>query len=380
MADTVGILLAAGSAKRMGENKMMLRIGAKTVLERSLESFEEAGCFSSVILVCRSEDEAQAAQSAERILSIPFETVEGGEERQNSVAGALAAITDAQTVVVHDGARCFVKPELLAQCASIANETGAAAAGVKTTDTIKKMRNGYIAETIDRSELVNIQTPQGFSFALLKKAHELAEKDGFLGTDECSLVERMGHPITLVEADRDNIKITSPEDIAAARAIAGESVRVGTGYDAHRLKKGRRLILGGETIPHTHGLDGHSDADVLLHAIIDALLGAVASRDIGHHFPCIDEFKDASSLSLLSKTADIVEQAGYRITGIDSTLIMQRPKVSGYIDNMRVNIAERTGLDVKYVSVKATTTEGLGFEGRGRGISAMATVTVAGTA
>jgi 2-C-methyl-D-erythritol 4-phosphate cytidylyltransferase/2-C-methyl-D-erythritol 2,4-cyclodiphosphate synthase len=310
---------------------------------------------------------------------MPFETVLGGEERQLSVANALASIEDADAVLVHDGARCFVKPQNIADCAEAALKTGAAAVGVKTTDTIKRTKDGKIFETLDRSELINIQTPQAFLFELLKKAHELAEKDGFLGTDECSLVERMDIPITFVEADSSNIKVTTPEDIAVAKKIAGETVRVGTGYDVHRLKRGMHLVLGGETIPHTHGLLGHSDADVLLHAIIDALLGAVASRDIGHHFPCIDEFKNASSLSLLSKTVEIVEEAGYRITGIDSTLIMQRPKVSGYIDNMRVNIAERTGLDVKYVSVKATTTEGLGFEGKRKGISAMATATLIGT-
>ena len=378
MSNTVGILLAAGNATRMGENKMMMRIGAKTVLERSLEAFEKAGCFDKVLIVCRKDDEADITAAASSILSMPFETVAGGKERQHSVANALASIEDADAVLVHDGARCFVKPQIIADCADAALKTGAAAVGVKTTDTIKRTKDGKITETLDRSELINIQTPQAFSLKLLKKAHELAEKDDFLGTDECSLVERMGIPIEFVEADSGNMKVTTPEDIAVAKKIAGERIRVGTGYDVHRLKKGRKLVLGGETIPHTHGLVGHSDADVLLHAIMDALLGAVASRDIGHHFPCIDEFKNANSLSLLSKTVDIVEEAGYRITGIDSTLIMQRPKVSGYIDNMRVNIAERTGLDIRYVSVKATTTEGLGFEGKGKGISAMATVTIIG--
>ncbi len=378
MAKVVGILLAAGNAKRMGENKMMIRIGAKTVLERSLEAFEKAECFDKVLVVCQKVDEAETSAAASRILSMPFDTVTGGEERQHSVANALASIEDANVVLVHDGARCFVKPQTLSGCAEAALKTEAAAVGVRTIDTIKRLKAEQIIETLDRSELINIQTPQAFSFELIKKAHKQAEKDGFLGTDECSLVERMGIPITFIESDSSNIKVTTPEDIAVAKKIAGETVRVGTGYDVHRLKKGRHLVLGGETIPYTHGLVGHSDADVLLHAIIDALLGAVASRDIGHHFPCIDEFKNASSLSLLSKTVDIVEEAGYQITSIDSTLIMQRPKVSGYIDNMRVNIAEKTGLAVSYVSVKATTTEGLGFEGKGKGISAMATVTLIG--
>ena len=221
MNDTVGILLAAGSARRMGENKMHLSIGGKTVLERSMTAFAQANCFDRVFIVCRPEDEFETVTSAARLFNVPFEIVFGGAQRQHSVSNALAAMDNADTVVVHDGARCFVKPQIIAQCASLAKETGAAAAGIKTTDTIKKLKNEYINETLDREGLVNIQTPQGFAFELLKKAHELAEKDGFVGTDECSLVERMGFPITLIESDKENIKITSPEDIAIGRLIAG---------------------------------------------------------------------------------------------------------------------------------------------------------------
>ena len=318
------------------------------------------------------------AQCASRFLGLPFSIVYGGKERQDSVANALSAIEKADIVAMHDGARCFVKPEVIRQCVYEAKKSGAAAAGVRTTDTIKRTKDGYITETLDRAELINIQTPQVFSFELIKKAHRKAEEDGFIGTDDCSLVERLGAAITFVEADSSNIKVTTPEDIALAKRIAGERVRVGTGYDVHRLVEGRPLVLGGETIAYTHGLLGNSDADVLLHAIMDAMLGAAACRDIGYHFPCTDEFKGADSLGLLSETADIIKGEGYEVTGIDATVIAQRPKVSPHIDNMRANIAKTLGLDIKYVSVKATTTEGLGFEGEGKGISAMATVTVVG--
>ena len=162
------------------------------------------------------------------------------------------------------------------------------------------------------------------------------------------------------------------------RMIAGETVRTGTGYDAHKLVEGRPLILGGVTIPHTHGLLGHSDADVLLHAIMDALLGAAALGDIGKHFPCTDEFKDASSLDLLSRTRDIITEKGFMITNIDATLIMQKPKIAPYVDEMRRSIAKTLDIDIDAVSVKATTTEGMGFEGTGEGASTMAVATIVG--
>ena len=378
MADVVAILLAAGSASRMGENKMFMRIGGKSVIERAMSAIAESKCIDEVIVVCRQEDDARVTQAAQLCLDMPFRTVRGGEQRQDSVSNALAAIESAQVVLVHDGARCFVQPEVVAQCVSKAAETGAAAAGVRTTDTIKQVENDMIQMTLDRNTLVNIQTPQAFSFELLKKAHRQADADSFVGTDECSLVERMGIPISFVEADAHNIKVTTPEDIAIGRHIVGEKIRVGSGYDVHRLVKGRRLILGGETIAYAKGLMGHSDADVLLHAIMDAMFGAAANRDIGHHFPGIQEFKDASSLNLLARTVDIIESDGFSVSGIDATVVMERPRLSPYIDNMRSNIARTVGIDIGCVSVKATTTEGLGFEGKGKGVSASAIVTLVG--
>lgn len=380
MAKTYGVVLAAGSGRRCGQerNKMFIRIGNMSVLERSLTAFEQSGCFDHIILVYRGCDRVETENAAKRVLSLPFTLVEGGRERQFSVENALHAIQDADIVAVHDGARCFIKPEVIRACIEKARETGAAAAGVKTHDTIKVVDGDIIKETLDRSRLVNIQTPQVFSYELLKNAHESAASDGFLGTDECGLVERIGHTVSVVDAGYDNIKITTQEDILLGRMITGETVRTGTGYDAHKLVEGRPLILGGVTIPHTHGLLGHSDADVLLHAIMDALLGAAALGDIGKHFPCTDEFKDASSLELLSRTRDIITDKGFMITNIDATLIMQKPKIAPYVDEMRRSIAKTLDIGIDAVSVKATTTEGMGFEGTGEGASAMAVATIVG--
>jgi len=380
MAETYGIVLAAGSGQRMGHdrNKMFIRIGNMSVLERSLAAFEQSGCFDHIVLVYRSGDKEETEQTAERALSLPFTLVEGGSERQFSVENALRSIKEADIVAVHDGARCFIKPEVIRTCVDKARDTGAAATGVRTRDTIKVVDGDIIKETLDRSRLVNIQTPQVFRFELLRKAHESAAADGFLGTDECGLVERIGHPVSVVDAGYDNIKITTQEDILLGRMIAGETVRTGTGYDAHKLVEDRPLILGGVNIPHTHGLLGHSDADVLLHAIMDALLGAAALGDIGRHFPCTDEFKDASSLDLLARAWEIIEDKGFRIVNIDATLIMQKPKIARYIDEMRSRIAQTLNIGIDAVSVKATTTEGMGFEGCGEGASAMASVTIVG--
>ncbi len=378
MAETVGIVLAAGSARRMGQNKMIMRIGSMTVLERALDAFQKSGCFDHIILVYREGDKDQTQQAAQRILNTPYTLVEGGSERQYSVGNALSAIEDAKIVAVHDGARCFVDPEVVCTCVEKARETGAAAAGVRTRDTIKTIEGDMITGTVDRSRLVNIQTPQVFRFSLLKQAHEKAAEDGFMGTDECSLVERLGVHISFVEAGYDNIKITTQEDILLGRVIAGETVRTGIGYDAHRLVTGRPLILGGVKVPHTHGLLGHSDADVLLHAIMDALLGAAAAGDIGLHFPCTDEYKDASSLELLSKTRDILTEKGFSVVNIDATVTLERPKLRPYIDEMRQRIAQTLQIDAVSVSVKATTTEGMGFEGTGEGASAMASATIVG--
>ncbi len=377
-AGATGVVLAAGQARRMGCDKMALQIGGKSVLERSLAAFEQSGCFGRVIIVCREENRRDADTDARRALRMPYTLVTGGCERQFSVQNALTKIPDSGIVAVHDGARCFVSPADIRACVKAARETGAAALGVKTKDTIKTVEDGVITGTVSRDRLVNIQTPQVFSVRLIKAAHAQAKADGFIGTDECVLVERLGHPVSFVEATGPNIKITTQEDIMLARQIAGERHRTGFGYDAHRLVTTRPLILGGVEIPHTHGLLGHSDADVLTHAIMDALLGAAALGDLGRHFPGTDEFRGISSLVLLARVRNLIEAAGYAIVNVDATVVMQRPKLAPYIDEMRVRIAEALSIGTDAVSVKATTTEGMGFEGTGEGVSASAVATIIG--
>ena len=379
MADIVGIVLAAGSARRMGENKMRMRIGAKSVIERSLEAFEKAGCFDRIVIVCRKRDHKSFSAIAERVFSVPFELVPGGEVRQQSVENALHAIGSADFVAVHDGARCFIDPAVIAKCVAQAQKSGAAAAGVKTKDTIKQLEGDIITGTLSRENLANIQTPQAFSFSLLMDAHRKARQDGFIGTDECILLERMGVPVSFVDAHYDNIKITTKEDILHGRHIVGEQTRTGIGYDAHRLQKGLPLVLGGVRIPHTHGLAGHSDADVLVHAIIDALLGAAALGDIGQHFPDTDDaYKDIRSIELLKSAMQHIEEAGFAVVNIDATLVMQAPKIAPYIPQMRQTIADALGVGIGQISIKATTTEGMGFEGTGEGISAFAAAALSG--
>jgi 2-C-methyl-D-erythritol 2,4-cyclodiphosphate synthase/2-C-methyl-D-erythritol 4-phosphate cytidylyltransferase len=378
MSKVFGVVLAAGAARRMGRDKMTLQFGGKSVLVRSLEALEASACFDRIILVCREDGMEEAAVAARSTLHTPYSLVAGGSERQFSVENALAAITEDGIVAVHDAARCFVSPADIRACVQKARETGAAALGGKPKDTIKTTENGIITGTVDRERLINIQTPQVFSVSLFKQAHAKAKADGFVGTDDCMLVERLGHPISCIEASGPNLKITTQEDIALAQHLAGAAVRTGFGYDAHRLVTTRPLILGGVEIPHTHGLLGHSDADVLIHAIMDALLGAAALGDIGRHFPGTDEFKDISSLVLLARVHNLIESAGFAIVNVDSTVVMQRPRLAPYIEQMRRRIAEALDIDISAVSVKATTTEGMGFEGTGEGVSATAVATLTG--
>lgn len=378
MGSTYGILLAAGASTRMGEDKMFLRIGAKTVVERAMEAMQQSGCFSHVLIVCRNQDRDAIGALAQRIFGSGYTLIEGGSERQHSVANALSAITDAEIALVHDAARCFAEPQLFCNCVEAARKFGAAAVGVRTHDTVKTVEGQTITGTLDRSRLVSIHTPQAARVNLLKDAHEMARAQGFLGTDESSLLERMGVPVRLVESKYSNIKITTQEDLMKGQQIAHGKYRCGTGYDAHRLVPGLPLILGGVKVPHTHGLSGHSDADVLLHAIIDALLGAAAAGDIGHHFPPTETYRGISSIKLLERTHEIITEKGFTVVNVDATVIMQKPRLAPYVQQMRESIAATLQTAIENVSVKATTTEGMGFEGQQQGVSAMAVASLLG--
>lgn len=372
------IILGGGSGQRMGAkcNKVLLPIAGKSMIVRSVEAF--VPLVEQVVVVSREEDmPAMASELAQNGLDVPM--VSGGATRQESVWRGLQALSgQCDGVLVHDGARCLVTADVIQRCMASVEECGTGVAAVPVTDTIKTVSDANIAlDTPNRASLRAVQTPQGFKTDLLRRAHEQAQRDGFLGTDDASLVERLGVPVQLTAGNRRNIKLTTPEDLLMAEAFFAEqalpALRVGQGYDVHRLVEGRPLILCGVTIPHTLGLLGHSDADVALHALMDAMLGAMALGDIGKHFPDTDPaYAGADSLQLAQHVARIMREKGWKIVNIDSTLLCQKPKLAPYIPAMRENLAAAFGMPVDAVSVKATTEEHLGFTGEGLGIAAHA--------
>ena len=265
-------------------------------------------------------------------------------------------------VLIHDGVRPYVEMEHVIAVARAAVKSRAAVLAVPAKETVRHITEG----TLDRSKLYNVQTPQGFRLGELLKAYKSAFEDGFYGTDDAGLMERMGIMPEIVLGSPENVKITTPGDLR-------QNMKIGTGFDVHSFSENRKLILGGVEIPYEKGLLGHSDADVLTHALMDALLGALALGDIGKHFPDTDDrYKGADSIKLLEHVTELVKSKGYSLGNCDITVICQRPKLAGYIDAMRMRLANAMGAPVDSVSIKATTTEKLGFTGRGEGIAAEA--------
>jgi 2-C-methyl-D-erythritol 4-phosphate cytidylyltransferase / 2-C-methyl-D-erythritol 2,4-cyclodiphosphate synthase len=284
--------------------------------------------------------------------------------------------------VIHDAARPFVGADLISRTIAAAAESGAAVAAVQATDTVKVARaadgDRVVASTIPRETIYLAQTPQAFRRDVLAAALAAGARDTRDATDEASLVERAGHAVRIVEGERSNIKITTPEDLPGADALArvekpARTGRAGTGYDLHRLVEGRPLILGGVTIPSERGALGHSDADVICHALTDAILGAACLGDIGRHFPDSDpRWKDASSLDLLQRAVGLVTAEGLEIGNVDVIVILERPKIAPHIDRMREAVARTLALDVSRVSIKGKTNEGVDAIGRGEAIAAHA--------
>ena len=371
------IILAGGSGSRMGaeRNKVLLELADKPVIVRAIEAFR--GLVDGLVLVSRAED-IPAMQAAVEAANLSVTIVPGGDTRQASVWNGLCALPDSCThVLIHDGARCLVDEGTIRRCIASVEAYGTGVAAIPAIDTIKQVDgNGIVTATPDRSQLRAVQTPQGFTVELIRRAHESARQEGFLGTDDASLVERLGHPVHLTEGNRRNIKLTTPEDIIMAESFLGRSfptLRIGQGYDVHRLVEGRALILCGVEIPHTLGLLGHSDADVAVHALMDAMLGTMALGDIGKHFPDTDErYRGISSMKLLEHVVALLAEHNARVTNCDVTIVAQKPKLLPHIPQMRENLAAALALPLDRVNVKATTTERLAFEGREEGISAQA--------
>ena len=373
------VLVAAGSSTRMGFDKLSFDLGGETVLERSVRAFDECPEVDELVIVTGASGEN--AQRAAARCKKPVRLVKGGSTRAESARSGVAA-AHGRLVAVHDAARPFVSQSVIADTIAAAARCGAAAPAVPVKDTIKQAKGGdgktvpegcMVENTPDRSTLYAVQTPQCFDrAAYLAALDELDEASARLVTDDCSLFELTGRPVELVQGDYANIKITTREDLPRA-GNGGKKMRIGHGYDVHRLVEGRKLILGGVEVPYEKGLLGHSDADVLAHAVMDAVLGAAALGDIGLHFPdTSDDYKGIDSKLLLHRVAELLAQKGYRIGNVDCTIRMQRPKLRPHIDRMRRTLADVMGIGVDCVSVKATTTERLGFEGREEGISVSA--------
>ena len=373
------VLVAAGSSTRMGFDKLSFDLGGETVLERSVRAFDECPEVDELVIVTGASSEN--AQRAAARCKKPVRLVKGGSTRAESARSGVAA-AHGRLVAVHDAARPFVSQSVIADTIAAAARCGAAAPAVPVKDTIKQAKGGdgktvpegcMVENTPDRSTLYAVQTPQCFDrAAYLAALDELDEASARLVTDDCSLFELTGRPVELVQGDYANIKITTREDLPRAEN-GGKKMRIGHGYDVHRLVEGRKLILGGVEVPYEKGLLGHSDADVLAHAVMDAVLGAAALGDIGEHFPDTDPaYRGISSVELLKRVGALLEEKGYVIENIDATIIAQRPKLKDYRPQMVQNIAAALGIPADRVSVKATTEEGLGFTGSGEGISAQA--------
>ncbi|MEP9378955.1 bifunctional 2-C-methyl-D-erythritol 4-phosphate cytidylyltransferase/2-C-methyl-D-erythritol 2,4-cyclodiphosphate synthase [Aquabacter sp. CN5-332] len=379
------IVVAAGRGSRTGGAvpKQYRVIGGESVLRRTLRLFAEHPGIDAVQVVIHPDDKdlfAQAGAGLPKLLA----PIAGGADRQGSVKAGLDALARRapDLVLVHDAARPFASPELVARAIAAAAEHGAAVPGVAVTDTVKLVdETGMVVETPERARLRAVQTPQAFRYWPLRMAHAKAHAAGAAGlTDDAAVMEWAGHKVAVFEGEADNLKLTHPADMARAeRALRPplNDVRTGTGFDVHAFGPGDHVMLGGIAIPFERGLDGHSDADVGLHALTDAVLGALCDGDIGAHFPPSDpQWKGATSDRFLAFAAERVRARGGIIAHLDLTLICEAPKVGPHRDAIRARIAEIVGMPLDRISVKATTTERLGFTGRREGIAAMASATV----
>jgi len=376
------IIAAAGRGTRMGAafNKVLLPLAGRPILLRTIEALERCKEIEAIVLVTGREDLGAVEGLVDGHAKVSA-VVEGGAARCDSVVRGLSVLPPGtEWVAVHDGARPMVSPQLVSALVAAVRETGAAIPALPVSDTVKRSKDGRtVSGAADRAELRAVQTPQVFARDLLERAYRDAAGTGFTGTDDASYVERLGHPVTLVPGERRNIKMTDQEDLRMAEALLGREQRTGFGYDVHRLSPGRGLTLGGVVLEHPAGLglDGHSDADVLLHAIADAVLGAATMDDIGHHFPNQDpRYAGISSLILLREVARLVAADGWTVLHVDAMLLAERPRIRSHVPQMRENIADALGCRADSVSVKATTGEGLGFVGKEEGMAAQAVATL----
>ncbi|MDR2532158.1 MAG: 2-C-methyl-D-erythritol 2,4-cyclodiphosphate synthase [Oscillospiraceae bacterium] len=371
------IIAASGRSSRMnGINKLFADLNGIPVIMRTVLAFEKAESIDEIIIVTHPESAQKIQDLCLRFnITKPLIVTEGARHRQESIFCALK-VNSSDIIAIHDGARPLITSENINQIITLAYEKDAVIPAVRVKETVKVVQDGRIIGTPDRGGLYLAQTPQAFCFEKYKKAMEKAR--GLSFTDDAQLFENAGFEVFVTEGDYNNIKITTPEDLEIARAFIGANniyslkTRIGSGYDVHKFGKDRKLILCGIEIPHEEGLLGHSDADVAVHALMDALLGALALGDIGRHFPDTSpEFKGISSMELLRRVMALINEKGYAPSNIDITIIADRPRLAPFITQMRENIAAVCNIPLEAVSVKATSEEGLGLAGKGIGANAV---------
>jgi 2-C-methyl-D-erythritol 4-phosphate cytidylyltransferase/2-C-methyl-D-erythritol 2,4-cyclodiphosphate synthase len=376
------VIVAGGRGDRMGAAipKQLLDLGGRSLLQRSVAAFDAHPETSEIVVVLPADLVADGASLSGRT-SRPCRYAEGGARRQDSVANGVRALgNDVDVILVHDAARPFVSGAVIDRVLAGVRTTGAALPVVFARDTVKRVDRSsqIVTETIDRDDIALAQTPQGFTRDVLISA--LSMSDRVHATDESRLAELAGHRVTVVDGDERNVKITTPDDLALARARAAGVPRVGTGYDLHRLVEGRPLVFAGHHVPFERGPDGHSDGDVVCHALIDAILGAVAAGDIGQHFSNSDpRWKNAPGLDLLARALGFVHARGWRVASADVTVVLERPKLAPHLPEVRARLAAALGLEADRVSVKAKTNEGVDAVGRGEAIAAHAVAVVVGS-
>jgi 2-C-methyl-D-erythritol 4-phosphate cytidylyltransferase/2-C-methyl-D-erythritol 2,4-cyclodiphosphate synthase len=381
---TAVIIVAAGRGLRAGPGgpKQYRTLGGRSVIGRAMAAFCGHPQVAAVQPVVNPDDIAIFNQAVGNIRALA--PVNGGATRQASVRAGLEALvaTAPDIVLIHDAARPFANDALIARAIDAATTTGAAVPVIPVTDTIKQVdARGHVDATPERAKLRIAQTPQAFRYDVILEAHRRAAREGRDDfTDDAALAEWAGLTVATFEGDPANMKLTTPEDFAREEARLGAAlgdIRTGTGYDVHAFGDGDHLMLCGVRVPHNRGFLAHSDGDVGLHALVDAILGALADGDIGSHFPPSDpQWKGAASDKFLVYAMERVKARGGRVAHLEVTMICERPKIGPLRDTMRARIAEITGLPLSRVAVKATTSERLGFTGREEGIAATASATI----
>ncbi len=385
---TTAIIVAAGKGERFGTaEKVFTELAGRPMVVWSLDAFSAADSIDEIVLVAGEHtlEVAQSLLSSGRWPRLRHVVI-GGIRRQDSVQRGLSlASKRSEIIAVHDAARPLIDPVAIDRCIVAARSVGGALLAAPVVDTLKHVEDGTTVDrTVSRDGLWAAQTPQAFGRFLLEGAFVDCEREGWSVTDDASMVELAGESVALVPNASPNFKITTQEDARMAELLLAERggsgkvvTRTGIGYDVHRFASGRPLMLGGVEIPSDRGLDGHSDADVLLHAVTDAILGAAAQGDIGVHFPPSDpKWQNASSLIFLRAASELIRNTGGSVVNIDATVIAETPKIMSFATPIRESIARALGIDIDAVSVKATTNEGMGFVGREEGIAALAIATV----